>query len=379
MKIINAKSKLRDYKIIIKPQLIEQACFFIKKYFSSSSKIALITNNKIVSIYKDKIMEMLLSTGIEHKLIVLEDGEMQKNLENTEKIYQQFLDFNMHRNDIVIAFGGGVIGDIAGFAASTFHRGLKLLQFPTTLVAQVDSSMGGKVVVNFKGVKNVIGTFYQPHAVLADTGLLSTLEENEIINGLAEVVKYGIVFDKKILYRLDKFAEENTEDEKLHSIVNHKGFESIIYNCCKIKAVIVHRDEFDTGIRNLLNFGHTFGHAIEKAARFKEINHGMAVAAGMIMAVDASIISGYAEKALKKYLTCLYKKLNLPVSVNGVDSGDIYSAMRFDKKFSGKANKFILLKDINRPFFAHNLSEDIIKKAIQLNITGEYNEKSPGD
>ena len=341
------------------------------------------------------------------------------------------LDFNMHRDDVVIAFGGGVIGDLAGFAASTFHRGIGLLQMPTTIISQVDSSVGGKVVVNFENVKNVIGCFYQPHAIIMDTLFLETLEEKDIINGLAEIVKYGIIFDRKILKLLNKLALEKINPGEPKGLILLPQFEDITYTCAKIKASVVKKDEFDNNYRNLLNFGHTAGHAIEKFSGFKGLNHGQAVAIGMIIAVDISISLGLLEDSFKHEIIGLYKQLKLPyildldensVSKNLIPylenqpgrsavclekqpgnpktnieiqskkravnlekdaestvkdtktlkarlADDIFDAMKFDKKFSASANKFILLKGINKPVFYHNVEAKIIKEAIVKNIS----------
>jgi len=271
---------------------MDSAPGLLNKHFPCAEKILFITNDVVHGIYGAKIDDFLKSCEKSVKKIILKDGEIQKNLENTKYIYENMLDFNMHRDDIAIAFGGGVIGDMAGFAASTFHRGIKLLQLPTTIISQVDSSIGGKAVVNFENVKNVIGCFYQPHAIIMDTLFLETLEEKDIINGLAEIVKYGIIFDRKILKLLNKLVLEKINPGKLNELISLPQFEDIIYICAKIKASVVKRDEFDNNYRNLLNFGHTAGHAIEKFSGFKGLNHGQAVAIGMIIATDISISLG---------------------------------------------------------------------------------------
>jgi len=391
MKIITAKTKFRNYSIYIEKGLLKRAPMLVKSIFSDKLKAALVTNDKIFSIYKKDIKNFLDATGFKNKIIIIKDGEEQKNLENTQYIYQNLLDFNFHRNDIVIAFGGGVIGDLAGFAASTFHRGTILLQIPTTIIAQTDSSIGGKAVVNYKGIKNIIGSFYQPHAIIIDPLLLETLEEKEIINGFAEIVKYGVVFDKKILSSLEELAKDSSDKNVFVSnkeqgksinnisfkILKNKKFTDIIYTCCRIKARIVQKDEFDTGYRNLLNFGHTIGHAIEKVANLKSISHGMAVAIGMIVATDISIELGIANVSLRNKLLEIYKPLKLPHIIPQIDVNELLSSLKFDKKFSSTENKFILLKDLNKPIFGYNIEENIIKKSILKNMpTEKLNEKS---
>jgi 3-dehydroquinate synthase len=430
MKIINAETTLRKYPVYIGRGIINLAPELLNKHFSGSEKILFITNDIVYGIYNAIIDDFLRSTARSVKKIILKDGEEQKNLENTTNIYKSMLDFNMHRDDLVVAFGGGVIGDLAGFAASTFHRGLKLLQIPTTIISQVDSSIGGKAVVNFENVKNVIGSFYQPHAIIMDTLFLETLEEKDIINGLAEIVKYGIIFDRNILRLLNRMVLEKIRPGRLNELISLPKFDEITYSCAKIKTSVVKKDEFDNNYRNLLNFGHTAGHAIEKISGFRRLNHGQAVAIGMIIAIDISISLGLLKDSDRQDIIDLYKKLKLPFSLDindnllsenvsaGADkmsrqspgsrkkpdrtpafnsdeqrkdlavnseknsglsamdaknlkiklSEDIFDAMKFDKKFSASANKFVLLKGINKPVFYHNIEAKVIKEAILKNI-----------
>jgi 3-dehydroquinate synthase len=431
MKIIYGRTALRKYPVYIGQGIINSAPVLLNKHFPGAEKILFITNDVVHSIYGAKIDDFIGSCTKSVKKIILKDGEEQKNLENTKYLYKNMLDFNMHRDDVVIAFGGGVIGDLAGFAASTFHRGIKLLQIPTTIISQVDSSIGGKAVVNFKNVKNVIGCFYQPHAIIMDTLFLKTLEEKDIINGLAEIIKYGIIFDRKILGLLNKMILEKINPCRLNGLISLPQFEDIIYICAKIKLSVVKRDEFDSDYRNLLNFGHTAGHALEKFSGFRGLNHGQAVAIGMIIAIDISMSLGLIEGSLRQEIIDLYQKFKLPYTLDidgnfssqdltlylkpqsgqpvllqekqsgnpevsiGVQSkkpevrlektgdptgndektikarlaDDIFNAMKFDKKFSASSNKFILLKGINRPVFFYNVEAKVIKEAIIKNIS----------
>ena len=375
MKKIYAKTRLRNYQVIIESGILleekRRAGNLVKKTFTDSEKVVLITDERVLSIYKDEIKEFLYATEKDHITVTIHGGEKDKSLENVERIYRKLLDFNIHRNDMIIPFGGGVVGDLAGFVASTFHRGIKLLQLPSTIIAQVDSSLGGKAVVNLNSYKNIIGSFYQPHLVIIDPGVLGTLDEKEISNGLAEIVKYGLVFDKNIikeLYTILKKVDQNDE-KRLFELIGKKEFENIIYMCCKIKTGVVFRDEFDTGLRNLLNFGHTFGHAIEKVTGFEKISHGSAVAIGMVLAIDIASKMGVSGKEIKKEVLKLYKILKLQDKLPPVDPEEIIDAIRFDKKFTSKQNKFIQLKDFNRPVFFYNIDEKIIKQSIQENMT----------
>ncbi|MCL5073346.1 MAG: 3-dehydroquinate synthase [Actinobacteria bacterium] len=343
----------------------------ISSDFRDINKIVLVSNDKVYPLYKEKLQKMLKSCKTAFEIVIIEDGEKHKSLESAQLIYRKLINQNFHRNDLIVAFGGGVIGDLVGFVASTFHRGTKLLQFPTTIVGQVDSSIGGKVVVNFDEIKNVIGCFYQPDMVLIDPDLLKTLDETQIINGLAEIVKYGIVFDRNILKTLDENII-GLADERLLELVKSVSFADLIYECCKIKAKVIEKDEFDTGHRHLLNFGHTIGHAIEKASRLTTINHGMAVALGMIVALDISENLGILKNGFKDDFLQLYEKLKLPFKIPAnLNAEDIISALKFDKKFTHSKNRFVLLKGINKPVIVENIDEKLIAGCIIKNLKKE--------
>ena len=395
MKNITVHTKLKNYQISIQPDITNNLPSIIKDNFKNIDKIALITNDKVHKLYGERLKKLLNDCNLPFETIVIQDGEKYKNLMSAQIIYEKLISSNFHRNDLIIAFGGGVIGDLAGFVASTFHRGLKFIQYPTTIIGQVDSSIGGKVVVNFDSIKNVIGSFYQPDRVLVDPVLLYTLDKYQIINGLAEIVKYGIVFDKNILNILDKnIGKENGLDkidffvkyndseqesslEKMRSndpinLVRSSIFPDLIYKCCQIKANVVKKDEFDTGYRNLLNFGHTVGHAIEKVTNLEKINHGMAVSMGMIIAIDISINLGLARENIRDKIIKLYEKLNLPYTIPELNVEELISALQFDKKFTGKGNKFVLIRGINKPEIYYNVDEKVIVESIKKNMAGQF-------
>src|SRR4030042_792536 len=303
MNIITARTKQKRYPVYVDIKFDVFFPVLIKKRFQDSEKIILVTNNKIFAIYEDKIKSTLEECLLPYEIIIIKDGEEYKNLESADYIYSRLIDFNVHRNDVIVAFGGGVIGDLAGFAASTFNRGMKLIHCPTTIISQVDSCMGGKVGVNYKKIKNIIGSFYQPDAVIIDPTFNYTLDEDQIINGLGE---------------------------------------------------------FDMGYRNLLNFGHTVGHCIENAFDLKEINHGKAISIGMLIAIDISISLGLLKEEFKKRIIELYKKLKLPYIIPEIDIEKIIDAIKYDKKFKTAQNKFVLLKGMNKPLFYYNLEKSII-------------------
>ena len=377
IKIINVQTILKKYQIVIGSGILERFHKVISSDFKEINKIVLVSNDRIYALYKEKLQKMLKACNVTFEIIIIKDGEKYKSLESAQLIYGKLLNQNIHRNDLIVAFGGGVIGDLAGFVASTFHRGTKLLQFPTTIIGQVDSSIGGKVVVNFNEIKNVIGCFYQPDMVLIDPDLLKTLDETQIINGLAEIVKYGIIFNRNIL----KVLDENIcglADERLSELVKSSYFTDLIYECCKIKAKVIEKDEFDTGHRNLLNFGHTIGHAIEKVSKLGTINHGMAVALGMIVALDISENLNILKNGFKDDFLQLYKKLKLPFKIPAnLNVEDIISALKFDKKFTDSKNRFVLLRGMNKPAIVENIDEKLIADCIIKNLKkGTINEKS---
>jgi 3-dehydroquinate synthase len=371
IRIINVQTILKKYQIVIRPGILERFQQVITSDFKDFNKIVLISNDRIYSLYKEKLQKMLKACRIAFEIVIIEDGEKYKSLESTKFIYGKLLNQNFHRNDLIVAFGGGVIGDLAGFVAATFHRGTKLLQVPTTIIGQVDSGIGGKVVVNFNEIKNVIGCFYQPDMVLIDPDLLKTLDETQIINGLAEIVKYGIIFDRNILKVLDENIV-GLSDERLIELVKSRSFADLIYECCKIKAKVIEKDEFDTGYRNLLNFGHTVGHAIEKVSNLETINHGMAVALGMIVALDISENLSILKNGFKDDFLQLYEKLKLPFRIPAnLKAEDIINALKFDKKFTDSKNRFVLLKGMNKPVIMENIDEKLIADCVIKNIKKE--------
>lgn len=367
MRIITAKTKLRHYPIYINSEITEYFPLLVKKNFKDSEKMVLVTNNKVFGIYEDRIKNTLKKCSLPYEIIIIQDGEEYKNLKSVDYIFGKLVDFNVHRNDIIIAFGGGVIGDLAGFVASIYQRGAKLIHCPTTIVSQVDSSMGGKVAINYSGIKNIMGSFYQPYMIFIDPTFNYTLEERQIINGLSEIVKYGIVFKKKILDELS----ENVKDKKegrLSRLIKTEIFRNIIYSCCCIKAKVVEKDEFDLDYRNLLNFGHTIGHCIESAFKLKDVSHGEAVSIGMIIAIDISISLGLTKKEVKDEILELYKKLKLPYRMPEINIEKVTGVLKYDKKFKTAQNKFVLLKGISKPVFFYNVAKKVIVDSIKKSM-----------
>lgn len=331
--------------IYIETGLLSHAGTTILETFSPS-RIHIVTDTTVAPLYLAKL-EAQFSLPVSHTVIPA--GEEHKRLSTVEGIYHDMLSAGLTRKDLVIALGGGVVGDITGFAAATFLRGVSLCQIPTTLLAQVDSSVGGKTGVDLAEGKNLVGAFYQPRLVLIDPDVLSTLPDSTFADGMAEVVKYGYIASKKLLEMIAK------SDYKAH-------IQQIIYECVKIKRDVVSIDEHDTGLRMILNFGHTIGHAAEKLGNYTDLTHGQAVAIGMVAAAKLSALRGNAD--LSAPLISLLQQLGLP-TVLSYDREAIFNALLSDKKKFGATVNFILVREAGRaeitPIEAETL-HDYIRK-----------------
>lgn len=364
MKSITINTKSRKYKILFGENISRDISFYLKNEFPGTNKIILVSNETIYKIYGE-VFDNIFSGESCFRKIILRDGEKYKNMDVLRSVYSELISLNAHRNDILVAFGGGVIGDTAGFAAATFNRGMNFVQIPTTIIGQTDSSIGGKVAINFENIKNVIGSFYQPHLIIIDTLFLRTLDEKEIINGLGEIVKYGFVFDYSIIGDLLALtANQRLSENRLFELIKNKKFNNIIYRCAKIKSKIITKDEFDLKERQLLNFGHTIGHALEKSAGFEKLNHGQAVALGMLCSVEISVNLGMLDEHFKKEMIELYEILKLPVFIENIDPEKIFESLKFDKKFFSGINRYILLENINKPVILTGIDEKVIKNSI---------------
>lgn len=326
----------KKYSIIIKKGILGNIGEEIKKIYKNK-KIAIITDSNVEGLYGQKIINQLNINDFQTTTIVIQPGEKSKSLESAKDIYEKLLDFEITRGDMIIALGGGVVGDLAGFAASTLLRGIPFIQIPTSLLAQIDSSVGGKVAVNLPMGKNLVGSFYHPEAVFIDPQLLRTLDKRFLYDGMAEVIKYGCIKDKGLF---DKLMNIETEDELFDNI------EEIIYRCCDVKRDMVQRDEKDKGERMLLNFGHTIGHAIEKNFNYKTYTHGEAVAIGMYNITKRSEELGITKEDTAKVIQKLLIKYNLPHGMPDVPKVDIIKAIGLDKKNKGDRLSIILLREI---------------------------------
>jgi 3-dehydroquinate synthase len=324
---------------------------------------AIVTNTTVAGLYLRQLEEALGAAGVDAISIVLEDGERYKDWATLNHIYDALLERRRDRKSTIIALGGGVVGDLAGFAAATFMRGIPFIQVPTTLLAQVDSSIGGKTGINHPLGKNMIGAFYQPRLVLADTAVLGSLPPRELSAGMAEVIKHGLVRDAAF------FAWLEHNMEKLLAC-DPEALAHAVRRCCEIKAAIVAEDERDTGVRALLNFGHTFGHAIESGLGYGKWLHGEAVAAGMVMAADLSCRTGRIARADIDRITALLERARLPIAPPGIAPGILLELMGLDKKAEGGKLRFVLLDAIGAASVCADVPAAPLQQVLASSATG---------
>ncbi|AXQ78889.1 3-dehydroquinate synthase [Streptococcus chenjunshii] len=301
-------------------------------------KVALITDNHVGALYAEKVKLSLEDAGFEVVVFDFLEGEASKNLTTVDKAYKFLVQHSLTRSDGIVALGGGVVGDLAGFVASTYMRGLHFLQIPTSLTAQVDSSIGGKTGVNTAFAKNMVGTFAQPDGVLIDPETLKTLGERELIEGMGEVIKYALIADPELWQDLSNM------DGSVHSILEHA--EMIIYRSCNVKRETVVEDEFDNGRRLYLNFGHTIGHAVEATAGYGQIMHGEAVAIGMVQMARAAAKKGLMPDGLTEDIIAMCQKFGLPVAYEPWETDKLYDVLKHDKKARGKSIKTVIVPEL---------------------------------
>jgi 3-dehydroquinate synthase len=296
----------------------------------------IITDANVDDLYTEPVADSLVEFGAEVDILSVEAGEQSKAPEVASELWEQMLDQGADRKSVVVALGGGVVGDLAGFVAATFARGLRFVQVPTTLLAQVDSSVGGKVGVNLPGGKNMVGAFWQPRGVVVDVDVLGTLPEREYRAGLAEVVKYGVIQDAEFFALL----EANVEPINLR---DHAVLTRIIERCCRLKADVVEQDELEeSGLRAILNYGHTFGHAFEAATGYEELLHGEGVAIGMMCAARLAQRIGRVDAAFVQRQRSLLEAFSLPLAVPEVAPDELVELMYRDKKVDRGKLRFVL-------------------------------------
>ena len=348
----------RSYEIVIEPGVLDRAGAEISSVHRGGT-VAVISNPRVAGLYASALTRSLDAAGIPHSVFAVPMGERYKSLSTCRKLYEHFLDIKLDRAGMVIALGGGVIGDLAGFTAGTFVRGVDFVQIPTTLLAQVDASVGGKTAVDLPRGKNLVGVFHQPKRVLIDTNTLKSLPKRELRAGLAEVFKHGIIHDQ---YLFD-FTRDNAE-----ALLNAEptALEVVIRRSCEFKADVVRRDERESGLRAILNFGHTFAHAIESATGYRRFRHGEAVAMGIVAAARLSDDLGIAKPAISPTIEQAFAVARLPVRIPadlGVD--DLVSNMALDKKVMAGRTRLVLIRRIGEPEIVENVDSAALAKAIR--------------
>jgi len=324
----------RTYPILIGRSILEQLPKLIAMT-GSKGAAALVTDVNVSSLYADQVKELIIQSGLQPVVCAMPAGEEHKRLERVEEFCGQFLQAGLDRSSLVIALGGGVVGDTAGFAAASYMRGIPFIQIPTTIVAQVDSSVGGKTAVNHAMAKNVIGAFHQPAAVLIDLDFLSTLPEREIQAGLAEVIKHGVIADPELFAYMEAHSNE----------ILNRNLDTLLYpvrRSCEIKSEIVAADEREQGLRANLNYGHTFGHAIEAVTGYTEFLHGEAIALGMHAAATLSLELGLTDDAFRERQRACLTAYGLPTHWPDLPVEDTLEAMKKDKKVRTGTMKFIV-------------------------------------
>lgn len=348
---------LRSYEIHIGRNLLERVGAILGEKFSSP-RAMVVTNPSVARLYGKTVAESLSRAGISAVMAEIPDGEEYKALSSAERLYDLAYTRELDRKTPIIAMGGGVVGDLAGFVAATYLRGVPFVQVPTTLLAQVDSSVGGKVAVNHPRGKNIIGAFYQPSAVVADLSTLETLDPREIRAGMAEVIKYGVIADGGFFGWLEENLEKAMELEPA-------VMEEIITVSCRIKAAVVQEDETEQGRRAVLNFGHTVGHAVESLTGYSAYRHGEAVAVGMAAAARLSERMGLIDSVERRRLESLLARAGLPVDVpRDLDRKEMLQSMRRDKKVISSRLTFVLPDSIGSVRIIRDMDEELILSCI---------------
>lgn len=341
-----------SYDIVIEKGLFHHIAEEIGKLFSGK-KVFVLTDTNVGPLYLAPLLEQLKGAGYETGSLILPAGEATKNIRSLPEVYAAMLDAGLTRKDLAVTLGGGVVGDLGGFAASTYLRGIPFVQIPTSLLAQVDSSVGGKVAVDLEQGKNLVGSFYQPRGVLIDPLVLNSLPDHFYRDGMAEVIKYGCIFDRAFFELLNGLTNREQVMERM---------EEIVARCCDLKRQVVERDERDQGERMLLNFGHTLGHAVEKYQNFAGNSHGEAVAMGMYAITQKSERLGLTDPGAAQAIREILERYGLPLSA-GLPAAQAMDAIRRDKKNLGGRMQAVLLRRIGEGYLyetAPSFFEDVV-------------------
>ena len=351
MDVLSVTHRLGSYDIYIDNNTLHALASYLAASYEGR-KAAIITDDPVGPLYQELVSSAVTSSGLTCSSMSIRHGEGSKSISVLQQVYTWLCSLNMTRSDLIIALGGGVVGDLAGFAASTFMRGLPYINIPTSLLSQTDSSIGGKVAVNLPLGKNLVGTFYPPAAVFICIDFLKTLEPRYLYDGLAEVIKYGCIKDPSIISILSRTT---CHDDLLSSI------RELILKCLTIKKELVEKDELDTGDRMLLNFGHTIGHGIEKHYNYSKYTHGEAVGLGMVWITEKSEKLGLTEIGTANRITSLLGNFSLPSSPDKSIRESVIGTILHDKKAGGDKMHLVLIKDIGKGFIKELPMSDIGK------------------
>ncbi len=356
----------RSYDICIGHSILSGLARHVKS-LPVGRKGAIITNPSLNKLYGESLSRHLSGEGYGITTIELPAGEKYKTLKSVSRIYDTLAGERFERSSFIIALGGGVIGDIAGFAAATYLRGIPYIQVPTSLVAQVDSSVGGKTGVDHALGKNLIGAFYQPLLVWIDVGVLKTLPGRELIAGMGEVVKYGVIADEQFFkYIMESYRDILSLDKEtlIHTVARS----------CEIKAMIVSSDERESGLRAILNFGHTIGHAVETATGYRKYRHGEAVAMGMVAAARLAVNMGLCRNDVAEVIDRLCRSIGLKTALPSVNTSELMDILRRDKKVVNEKIRFVLPVRIGEVTITENVDNDVLQETLQLCYTHDKSE-----
>ncbi len=322
-------------------------------------RCAVISDSNVSPHYLPLVCQALARAGFEAVPVKVPAGETAKSLKTVQACYDQLAQHRLERKSFIVALGGGVVGDLAGFVAATYLRGIGFIQIPTTLLAQVDSSVGGKVGVNLKAGKNLVGSFYQPRLVLCDLDTLKTLPEREYRSGLAEVIKYGIIYDAELFAELERVLPQLLER-------NTETLAHVVARCCEIKAEVVRQDETESSLRAILNFGHSVGHALEAISHYGKYLHGEAISIGQVAATRLSCkLTGLAEHDAQR-IKHLFQQAGLPTELkfSKTQRAKLLAAMQLDKKVAGGEIKFVLARKIGQVEFGHKVPAELLEAVL---------------
>lgn len=346
----------REYEILIERGLLDHVGKRCRVVLMRATRIALITDSNVGPRYAERVTKSLEASRFQVKVITIPAGETSKSPEMLAYLWEELMAFGITRTDAIVALGGGVVGDLAGFAAASILRGIDYVQIPTTLLAQVDSSVGGKVAVDLKAGKNLAGAFWQPRMVIMDPDVLETLPDETFADGMAEVIKYGCIWDADFFAMLDQCGSR----EGVMRVI-----EQVLHVCCAIKAEVVLQDEHDRGLRMILNFGHTLGHAYEKAYHYETYTHGQAVAAGMCRAAEIGVQMGITPVEIPEKIQAIVKKFGLPDAIP-CTMDDYENAIGLDKKGEGGAISVILLPELGKAEAVKLKKTELIERIEKL-------------